>query len=131
MAELTADEIAQIRDLVQESDNVEPFTDEKFQQLYTLTTDSFFGTVAMLWGLKAGQCAKKIDAESGPTKAKWSQQYDHAVEQRGFYLDLAGGASAIGGVETFESIEMATTEDFGDDTDDIFHWPFGTFGPYS
>jgi hypothetical protein len=105
-----------------EPDESNGITDVYIETL--LEDHSVNATTAIVWRIKAGQAAKKVNTSTSQTRLETAARFDHAMQMYEMYAELAGGADALGdeGTGDWESVTMASA--FPDDWGGEYaYWP--------
>lgn len=114
-------DLQKVRLQADEADGAQGITDDYINAL--LATFTVNGATAIVWRVKAGKLARKVNTSTAQTRLELRSQFDHATQMYELYAELAGGTDVIGdpGVGDWESVRMAGAEDelYGGD----FYWP--------
>lgn len=122
MADLTDQQIRQIRHLINDPGSDTAFEDSTLQDYYELASYSLYGAVSLIWGALAAKWAEKVSIASGPTRIELNRKFDNAKAMQQHYLEMAGGPEGMGGGELFESVPMANLDAFDREASE-YTWP--------
>lgn len=98
----TIDQIAALRRMINEADNVEPWTDDTLTLLIDASVD-LEAAAASIWRSKAASVAHLVDISEGGSSRKMSEMYDNFLAvARSFELSSAANPSAVRAPRTRE-----------------------------
>ena len=93
----TAEQIAELRALINEPDNTEPFTDTYLGLLLDKESGNTNRAASAVWRSKASSYAELVDVQEGSSKRSLSNLYKQALAMAEHYQS-EGGDDGPGGV---------------------------------
>lgn len=91
----TPDQIAQLRLLIDEPNNVEPYTDEVLGSIIDANDGSLNASAGQIWRGKAASVAHLVDISEGGSSRKMSDMYKNFLDiAKGFEDGDGGGTGA-------------------------------------
>lgn len=97
--------LQQVRLYTDEPDATNGVTDDLVNQL--LAAGDVHSATAVVWRVKAGKLAKKVNTSTAQTRLELKSQFEHAMQMYALYADLSGEDAGSG---VWESITMAAVE---------------------
>jgi len=85
----TEDQVLELRDLINETDDTDGWTDEKLSAIID-ATDSMNSAASRAWYLKAGQYASLVDVTESGSSRKLGDLRKNAVEMGALYAAADG-----------------------------------------